>query len=283
MAFWIYRQGHNYLNVNPRTPAERMDLQAFNPAYVLYERMLKREVIAGGSVEHVAIIQDGNRRFAERAGLPRVLGHSLGAKTTESVLDWCLELGIKHLTLYAFSTENFDRDEEEKRQLFQLIKEKLQELKRSEKVHSSQVRVRAVGRINLLPQDLREVICEVNEATRGYKNMYLNVALAYGGQCELVDAAIALGEQVEAGRLKPEDVDEDLIASYLYPHEDASVPKVDLIIRTGGELRTSHFLPWQANGNECATYFCAPFWPEFRKIDFFRAIRAAQARPGRGQ
>jgi tritrans,polycis-undecaprenyl-diphosphate synthase [geranylgeranyl-diphosphate specific] len=260
-----------------------MNLQSLNPAYTIYERLLKDEVMAGGSVEHVAIIQDGNRRFAERAGLPRVLGHSLGAKTTERVLDWCLELGIKHLTLYAFSTENFDRSEEEKRMLFMLLKEKFQELYSSEKVHSQRVRVRAVGRINLLPEDLQQAIRDVNEATRGYDRMYLNVALAYGGQCELVDAAKAIAQQVKAGRLKPGEVDEDLIASYLYPHEDASVPKVDLIIRTGGELRTSHFLPWQANGNECAAYFCAPFWPEFRKIDFLRAIRAAQARSGRGQ
>jgi len=260
-----------------------MNLQAFNPAYALYERLLKREVMAGSPVEHVAIIQDGNRRFAERAGLPRVLGHSLGAKTTESVLDWCLELGIKHLTLYAFSTENFDRDDEEKRLLFQLIKEKFKELNSSDRVHSLQIRIRAVGRINLLPQDLQEAIRKVDEATRGYERLYLNVALAYGGQCELVDAARALAEQIRAGRLKPGDVNEDLIARYLYPHEDASIPKVDLIIRTGGEIRTSHFLPWQANGNECAAYFCAPFWPEFRKIDFLRAIRSAQARSRRGQ
>jgi tritrans,polycis-undecaprenyl-diphosphate synthase [geranylgeranyl-diphosphate specific] len=134
-----------------------------------------------------------------------------------------------------------------------------------------------------LPPDLQEAISKVDESTRGYERLYLNVALAYGGQCELVDAARALAERIQAGRLKPQDVDEDLIASYLYPHEDASIPKVDLIIRTGGELRTSHFLPWQANGNECAAYFCAPFWPEFRKIDFLRAIRAAQGRPKRGQ
>jgi tritrans,polycis-undecaprenyl-diphosphate synthase [geranylgeranyl-diphosphate specific] len=107
--------------------------------------------------------------------------------------------------------------------------------------------------------------------------MYLNVALAYGGQCELVDAARALAHQIRAGRIRPEDLDENLIARYLYPHDGDPVPKVDLIIRTGGEYRTSNFLPWQANGNECAAYFCAPYWPEFRKIDFLRAIRIAQS------
>ena len=108
--------------------------------------------------------------------------------------------------------------------------------------------------------------------------MYFNIALAYGGQSELVDAARAIASEVKSGKLQANLVDEDLIGEYLYPHDDIPVPKVDLIIRTGGEVRTSNFLPWQANGNECAAYFCAPFWPEFRKIDFLRAIRTVQAR-----
>ena len=112
--------------------------------------------------------------------------------------------------------------------------------------------------------------------------MYLNVALAYGGQRELVDAARSLARQVSQGVIGAKEVDEDLIASHLYPPDGGSVPKVDLIIRTGGDCRTSNFLPWQANGNECAAYFCAPYWPEFRKIDFLRAIRTAQTR-GSGQ
>jgi tritrans,polycis-undecaprenyl-diphosphate synthase [geranylgeranyl-diphosphate specific] len=107
------------------------------------------------------------------------------------------------------------------------------------------------------------------------------VALAYGGQGELVDAARAMARHVKEKKLKAADLNEDLVAQYLYPHNGVPVPKVDLIIRTGGENRTSNFLPWQANGNECAAYFCAPYWPEFRKIDFLRAIRTAQARaPG---
>jgi len=108
--------------------------------------------------------------------------------------------------------------------------------------------------------------------------MYLNVALAYGGQRELVDAARSLARQVREGKIRAKEVDEDLIAHHLYPQDGISVPKVDLIIRTGGDSRTSNFLPWQANGNECAAYFCAPYWPEFRKIDFLRAIRTAQTR-----
>jgi len=255
-----------------------MSFGFMNPAYSFYERLLKREVLAGDVVEHVAIIQDGNRRYARQRGLSKILGHSLGADTSEMVADWCLELGIKHLTLYTFSTENFSRDEMEKRYLFELIKKKFIELNNSEKIHRNRVRVRAIGRVEMLPADLQEEIARTEAATRNYERMYLNIALAYGGQRELIDAAQSLARQVKAGKIRAQDVNEELIGMHLYPQDGMPVPKVDLIIRTGGESRTSNFLPWQANGNECAAYFCAPFWPEFRKIDFLRAIRVAQTR-----
>jgi len=130
----------------------------------------------------------------------------------------------------------------------------------------------------MLPQDLQEEIRRTEAATQGYDGIYLNVALAYGGQRELVDAARSLAEQVSMGKIRAQDVDESMIARHLYPRDGTPVPKVDLIVRTGGDCRTSNFLPWQANGNECAAYFCAPYWPEFRKIDFLRAIRTAQTR-----
>ena len=249
-----------------------------NPAYLIYERLLRSSIQNGSPVEHVAIIQDGNRRYARENGLSTYRGHSFGADTSDRVFDWCLELGIKHLTLYAFSTENFKRDEAEKRYLFDLIKDKFAELARSEKTHINKVRVRALGRVEMLPQDLQEEIRRTEAATQGYDGIYLNVALAYGGQRELVDAARSLAEQVSMGKIRVQDVDEYLIARHLYPRDGTPVPKVDLIVRTGGDCRTSNFLPWQANGNECAAYFCAPYWPEFRKIDFLRAIRTAQTR-----
>ena len=158
------------------------------------------------------------------------------------------------------------------------MKEKFAELARSEKTHVNKVRVRALGRVEMLPQDLQEEIRRTEAATQGYDGIYLNVALAYGGQRELVDAARSLAEQVSLGKIRARDVDEYMIARHLYPRDGTPVPKVDLIVRTGGDCRTSNFLPWQANGNECAAYFCAPYWPEFRKIDFLRAIRTAQTR-----
>jgi tritrans,polycis-undecaprenyl-diphosphate synthase [geranylgeranyl-diphosphate specific] len=249
-----------------------------NPAYYLYERLLKKKILAGDKVEHVAIIQDGNRRFARQRGLSKLLGHSLGAETSERVIDWCFELGVKHLTLYAFSTENFERDEKEKIYLFALIKKKFLELNQSKKIHANKVRVRAIGRVEMLPQDLQNEICRTEAATRDYEKMYLNIALAYGGQLELVDAARAIAYLVKEGKIRAKDVNEEMIAKHLYPKDGISLPKVDLIIRSGGDFRTSNFLPWQANGNECAAYFCAPCWPEFRKIDFLRAIRIAQNR-----
>jgi tritrans,polycis-undecaprenyl-diphosphate synthase [geranylgeranyl-diphosphate specific] len=255
-----------------------MILRHANPAYYLYERILKSKTLAGDKVEHVAIIQDGNRRFACQRGLSKLLGHSLGAETSERVIDWCFELGVKHLTLYAFSTENFERDEKEKIYLFDLIKKKFIEMGISKKIHANRIRVRAIGRVEMLPEDLQNEICRTEAATRDYEKMYLNIALAYGGQLELVDAARSIAALVKAGKIQAKDVDEEMIAKHLYPQNGISLPKVDLIIRSGGDFRTSNFLPWQANGNECAAYFCAPCWPEFRKIDFLRAIRVAQNR-----
>ena len=255
-----------------------MTFRMRNPAYLIYERLLRSSIQKGSPVEHVAIIQDGNRRYARENGLSSYQGHSFGADTSDRVFDWCLELGIKHLTLYAFSTENFKRDEAEKGYLFDLIKNKFAELARSEKTHVNKVRVRALGRVEMLPEDLQEEIRRTEAATQGYDGIYLNIALAYGGQRELVDAARSLAEEVSLGKITAQDVDEHMIAQHLYPRDGTPVPKVDLIVRTGGDCRTSNFLPWQANGNECAAYFCAPYWPEFRKIDFLRAIRTAQTR-----
>lgn len=239
--------------------------------------MLSREILEGGPIPlHVAIIMDGNRRFADRLGKPRYMGHLYGADVTEEVLEWSYELGVKHLTIYAFSTENFKRPVKERRQLFELIGRKFDELRKDKRTHSRRMRIRAFGDIGLLPLDLQRQICAAEDATQGYDGMFLNVALAYGGRQEIVQATRLIAERVLNGELS--DVNEDVIGRHLYPSEGYVVPDVDLIIRTGGEERTSNFLPWQACGNECAAYFCAPYWPEFRKIDFLRSIRIYQAR-----
>ena len=248
-----------------------------NLLYGGYEILLTNEIKDRHVPSHVAIIMDGNRRFAQKHGLAKYYGHFMGADTTEKVLDWSFDLGIRQLTVYAFSTENFARSEEEKNQLFELIGIKFDEICNDKRTHQRRMRVRIIGNTDNLPNSLRSAAKHAEEVTKHYNGVYLNVALAYGGRQELVDATRAMAQKIKNGRLSLRDINEETISRNLYP-SSGSVPYVDLIIRTGGDERISNFLPWQANGNECAAYFCAPFWPEFRKIDFLRAIRTYQTR-----
>ncbi|SFR52462.1 polyprenyl diphosphate synthase [Halogeometricum limi] len=238
-----------------------------------YERMLRREL--GDGPAHVAIIQDGNRRYARSRGDDAPDGHREGAKTTERVLDWCDESGVEELTLYAFSTENFDRPQEELDPLFDLIEGKLYEFADAERVHDAEVRISAIGEVERLPDRLRQAVDYAEGRTSDYDNFRLNIALAYGGRAELLGAVRNVAEDVESGELAAEDVSVEEIDDRLcrQPARD-----VDLIIRTGGDERTSNFLPWHANGNEAAVYFCAPYWPEFSKVDFLRGLRTYESR-----
>ena len=249
----------------------------FDVIYRGYERLLTGEIRKHHTPDHIAVIMDGNRRYADRLGIIRHQGHTYGAKTTERVLDWCWELGVKQTTIYAFSTENFSRNEDERAAIFDIIKKKLDELLRDPRTHERRMQVRAIGETHLLPDDLQDAIKRVEDATCSYEGIYLNIAIAYGGQREILDAVLDMARKVRVGELRADDVDESIISEHLYTN-GVAIPDVDLIIRTGGNIRTSNFLPWQANGSECAAYFCAPFWPEFRKIDFLRAIRVYQVR-----
>jgi len=246
--------------------------------YSGYEYLLTKEIKEFRVPEHIAIIMDGNRRYAKKLGMTVWQGHNLGANTTENVLDWCYELGVNQITVYAFSTENQNRSDKEKQKLFELIGIKLEKLMQDERTHERSMRVRILGNIDLLPAGLKETARQAETITRNYDSMYLNIAMAYGGRQEIVDTARVLAQKVKSGQLKVSDIDEEIISSHLYPSTSLAVPDVDLIIRTGGDERMSNFLPWQANGNECAAYFCAPYWPEFRKIDFLRSIRTFQTR-----
>jgi len=187
------------------------------------------------------------------------------------VLEWAKDLGIRTITLYSFSTENFNRDEGEVNYLFDIFKEKFIGVLSDERVHGNQIRVQMIGDRSMLPPDLLETIEAAEESTRHYSRFFLNIALAYGGRNELVHAARRVVAGVREGSIAPDEITPRTVENYLY--EDLHLPPVDLIIRTGNERRTSNFLPWMANGNECAVYFCAPYWPLFRKIDLLRAIR----------
>lgn len=239
----------------------------------LYERLLEREV--SGIPTHVAVIQDGNRRYAQEHGDETTEGHRAGADTTEQVLEWCSDLGVEELTLYAFSTENFERPEKEREALFDLISEKLRDFADRPEVHDQGVRIRAIGETDRLPERVQDAIEYAERRTAAYDELYLNVALAYGGRAELLGVTKAIAREAAAGDLDPEEVTVEEIEDRLTA---GPTQAVDLIIRTGGAERTSNFLPWHANGNEAATFFCTPYWPEFRKIDFLRAIRTYQNR-----
>ncbi|GAA0226239.1 polyprenyl diphosphate synthase [Haladaptatus pallidirubidus] len=238
-----------------------------------YERHLRRTI--SGAPAHVAVIQDGNRRYATKQGAKASEGHREGAKTTERVLDWCEDIGVEELTLYTFSTENFDRPKDQREALFDLLENKLYEFADAERIHDSGVCIRAIGDVVELPARVREAIDYAEGQTHDYDNFVLNIALAYGGRNELLGAARDVAREVESGDLAPDGISVETIESRLY---DRPIRDVDLIIRTGGDERTSNFLPWHANGNEAAVFFCTPYWPEFSKIDFLRAVRTYESR-----
>jgi len=252
--------------------------RVFSIFYREYEKRLEIDILNSEIPHHVAVIMDGNRRYAGQLGKTRSYGHAMGAEVTEKVIEWCYEIGIKQLTLYAFSTENFQRSEEEVDGLFNLINEKFLKIYSDPRTHKKEMQVRVIGDRSKLPAFLKESIEKTEKATENYRKFHLNVAIAYGGRQDIIQAVRDIASCISNGKLSLEEVDENLISKHLYPAPGVSVPNVDLIIRTGGDERISNFLPWQANGSECAAYFCAPFWPEFRKIDLLRSIRVYQAR-----
>ncbi len=242
--------------------------------YKMYEQKLAKEIKRGAIPEHIAIIMDGNRRFAKKLGVEPYKGHIFGSKKAEEVLEWCWELGVKTLTLYAFSTENFRRSDEEKKNIFSLLEKELKRLLRDKRTYERRVRVKVVGKKEMLPPHLLEVIDDVERATAKHERHFLNIAVAYGGRQEILDAAREILLKVKKGELKPCDITVQTVEEHLYG--DGNYAKVDLVIRTGGEQRLSNFLPWQAASS--VAYFCDVYWPEFRKIDLLRAIRAWQYR-----
>lgn len=246
--------------------------------YKLYEKWLWHQVKDGAKPEHIAIILDGNRRWASEKSLKPWFGHRKGAEKVEQLLEWCLRLNVKSITLYAFSTENFNRPKEEVEHIMNIAAEELQKILTDERIHKHKVRVKVIGRRNLLPGDLKRLVEEVEKSTEKYDMHFLNVAFAYGGRAEIVDAARKIAEKVKRNELNPEDVTEEVFEKYLYT---AHLPKQDpdLIIRTSGEERLSGFLLWQSAYSEFC--FMDVYWPDFRFIDLLRAVRTFQKRKRR--
>jgi tritrans,polycis-undecaprenyl-diphosphate synthase [geranylgeranyl-diphosphate specific] len=247
-------------------------------AYKLYEKWLWFQVKNGAKLEHIAIILDGNRRWASENELNPWLGHKKGAETVEQLLDWCEKLSVKFVTLYTFSTENFRRSPEEIAEIMKIAEEKFRKLLTDERIHRNKVHVKVIGRLNLLPKDLQQLIADVEKSTENYDNQFLNFAFAYGGRAEIVDAAKTIAEKVKDGELKLSEVDESTFEKYLYTaHMPNQEP--DLIVRTSGEERLSGFLLWQSAYSELV--FLDVYWPDFRLIDLLRAIRTFQTRKRR--
>jgi tritrans,polycis-undecaprenyl-diphosphate synthase [geranylgeranyl-diphosphate specific] len=224
---------------------------------------------------HIAIILDGNRRWAKRNLIMKLEGHFRGADAVEKLLDWCEELNIKIITLYVLSSENLSRQDEELDYLYDLINERLLKLYNDSRIHKNRMKVKAIGSVELLPDFLRDILNKLEDATKDYDSHYLNIAIAYGGQNELVDAIKKIGSRIKDGSLDVNQIDKDVIESSLYTsHLPQSSP--DMILRTSGEKRLSGFLLWQSAYSELV--FMDIYWPEFRKIDLMRAIRTFQKR-----
>ena len=247
------------------------------PLYQWYERALTRQVAAGPVPVHIGLILDGNRRFARGIGLEATLGHQFGVNKLREVLEWCLDLGVRHVTLYVFSTENFNRPSAEVESLLDLFVRESARLLQEPRMKSGHVRVKIIGQRERLPERVVAASEALELSTAGHDGMLLTIALAYSGREEITDAvkglltaAIAEGRSIEsvAANLKAAEIEH-----YLYTE---GTPDPDFIIRTSGEQRLSGFLIWQSAYSEF--HFCDVMWPAFRRIDFLRAVRTYQCR-----
>ena len=214
---------------------------------------------------HVAIIMDGNGRWAAQRGLPRIRGHREGAESVRAALRAARDAGVEYLTLYAFSSENWVRPRGEIRGLMQLLRRFLKA--EEHELHENRVRLRIIGHLSDLPPDVQRDLARVTEATREYDAGTLTLALSYGGRFELVDATRKIACRVKAGELDPEEITAETIAASLYAPD---VPDPDLMIRTSGEMRVSNFLLWQIAYAEL--YVTEVLWPDFREADFQEAL-----------
>ena len=246
--------------------------------YKIYGAVLSRSIKRSEIPKHVAIILDGNRRWATTKLTATRYGHMAGADTVENLLEWCHEIGIKTITLYVFSTENFERPSEEREEIFAVIGERLEKLLEDERIPRFGIRVSAIGNWELLTPEIRELLNKIEDKTKDYSGHYLNIAIAYGGRAEIVDSVRKIATYVKEGKLEPEEITQKTIEQSLYTSHLEN-PEPDLVIRTSGEERLSGFLLWQSAYSELV--FQDEYWPDFRKIDLMRAIRTYQRRSRR--
>lgn len=221
--------------------------------------------------KHIAIIMDGNRRWAKARGLTTKDGHKAGSKNLDNIATFCNEIGIKYLTVYAFSTENWKRTQEEVSALMFILKANLDSMLR--KLDLKNIKIRVIGEKENIPPDIQKKIDKLVEKTKNNTGLVLNIAFNYGGRAELVHSTKVIAEKVKSGEIDIEDINEKLISDSIYT---AGQPDPDLMIRTSHELRTSNFLPWQLTYSEF--YFPDKHWPEFDREDLIVAIKIYQKR-----
>jgi len=239
------------------------------------DEQIKESLKNSGEIpKHIAIIMDGNGRWAKKRGLPRVAGHKRGVDTVKEIVEACTEIGVKYLTLYTFSTENWKRPKDEVSTLMRLLLKSLRD--RVNELNDNNVRLTTIGNIESLPIEVQKQLKSDIERTKNNKKMVLNLALSYSGRWEILEAIKKITDSAVEGKIKSEDIDEKLISSFLTTKD---IPDPDLVIRTSGEFRVSNFLLWQIAYSEFI--ITETLWPDFSKFDLYDAIKIFQSRERR--
>lgn len=235
---------------------------------------LKEQIDIERLPQHIAVIMDGNGRWAKKHGMPRLFGHQSAVQSVREVIEGCAELGVGYLTLYAFSTENWNRPSDEVKGLMTLLSQTIK--KETETLRKNNIRLNVIGDIDRMPQDVRDEMLAAMETVGKGERMELNIALSYSGRWDITNAARHMAQAAKDGSLDPNSITEELVSSYL---STAGRPDPELLIRTSGELRISNFLMWQLAYSEL--YFTDKYWPDFRKDDLYQAILDYQRRERR--
>jgi undecaprenyl diphosphate synthase len=239
------------------------------------DRKNQEQLIAGGLVpNHIAIIMDGNGRWAKHNGLPRIAGHNEGVNSVRDIVEACAQLGVKYLTLYTFSTENWKRPQDEVSMLMRLIVKALRDER--DRLHQNEVRLQVIGEFDTLPDDVANELRDAMEVMRENSGLTLVLALNYSGRWDITKAIKGMYDDIHTGVLKKEEITEGVIGTYLSTKD---IPDPDLLIRTSGELRISNFLLWQLAYSEI--YISHEFWPAFRRKHLYEAVEDFQKRERR--
>lgn len=224
--------------------------------------------------KHIAIVLDGNRRYAKKLGMQPWKGHELGLRKLEELCRWCIELGVKELTLYCFSIENFKRAKKEIDYLFDLFWREFDKIRQSKDIYKDKVKVNVIGRMGMFPQRMQKAMKDAMDKTKKNKKLVVNFALAYGGRQEIIDAVEKIAQCVKNNKIRIKEINEDLITKNLYLRSEP-----DMVIRPGGDIRTSNFLTWQSIYSEW--FFIPKLWPEFTKEELVGCIAEFRKRERR--